>query len=49
VLKQVIFAVDKEELDNTGELLSVVLDRQISYFADEDGLDGFLKYLGESP
>lgn len=26
--------------------LAVVIERQISYFADEDGLSGFLKHLG---
>jgi serine/threonine protein kinase len=42
VLKRVIFAVGEEAL-------SVVLERQISYFADEDGLNGLLKHLGDSP
>jgi hypothetical protein len=26
--------------------LAVVIERQVSYFADEDGLSGFLKHLG---
>ena len=49
VLKRVIFAVDEKELAEGEELLAVVLERQISYFADKEGLDGVLKYLGDSP
>jgi hypothetical protein len=49
VLKRVIFAVDEEELAEGEEPLSVVLERQISYSADEDGLNGLLKHLGDSP
>jgi serine/threonine protein kinase len=49
VLKRVILAVDEEELAEGEEPLSVVLERQISYFADEDGLNGLLKHLGDSP
>lgn len=49
VLKRVIFAVGEEELAEGEEKLSVVLERQISYFADGDGLDGFLKHLGDNP
>lgn len=46
----VIFAVDEPKLADGVDKLAVVLERQISYFADEDGLNGFLKYLGdESP
>jgi serine/threonine protein kinase len=29
--------------------LAIVVERQISYFADEDGLNGFLKHLGDNP
>lgn len=49
MIKRVIFAVDEEELAEGEEPLSVVLERQISYFADEDGLSGLLKHLGDSP
>jgi len=49
VLKRVIFAVDEEKLVEGEEPLSVVLERQVSYFADEDGLNGLLKHLGDSP
>ncbi len=49
VIKRVIFAVGKEELDEGEEALAVVLERQISYFADENGLNGLLEHLGHSP
>ncbi|KAL8928756.1 MAG: hypothetical protein Q9208_001534 [Pyrenodesmia sp. 3 TL-2023] len=49
VLKRVIFAVDEEELREGEDVLSVVLTRQMSYFADLDGLHGLLKHLGNSP
>ena len=50
VTKRVIFAVAEEELEEGKvELLSIVLERQISYFADQEGLDGFLEHLGDSP
>lgn len=47
--KRVIFAVGEEELDEGIEPLAVVIERQISYFADEDGISEFLKYLGDNP
>lgn len=46
MLKQVIFAIDEEELEE-GQKSAVVLGRQISYFADPAGLVGFLDYLGK--
>lgn len=49
VHKRIIFAVGKEELDEGVEPLAVVIERQISYFADEDGLSAFLKHLGDNP
>lgn len=49
MLKRVIFAVDENELGDEEDPLAIVLERQISYFADKDGLDGLLKYLGDSP
>lgn len=49
MFKLVIFAVDEDELAEDVELLSVVLERQISYFADQDGLNGLLTHLGDSP
>ena len=47
--KRIIFAVDEEDLEEGEEPLAVILERQISYFADEEGLSAFLKYLGDSP
>ncbi|KAH7076258.1 kinase-like domain-containing protein [Paraphoma chrysanthemicola] len=47
--KRVTFAVGEEELDEGVEHLAVVIERQISYFADEDGLREFLKHLGDNP
>ena len=49
VLKRVIFAVDDGELAEWEEPLSVILERQISYFADENGLNALLEHLGDSP
>lgn len=49
VLKRVIFAVDDTELAEGEERLAVVLNRQISYFGDEEGMNGFLRHLGDSP
>lgn len=47
--KCVIFDVEEEELDEGVEPLAVVIERQLSYFADIDGLSGFLHYLGDNP
>ncbi|KAF3491598.1 uncharacterized protein GIQ15_01115 [Arthroderma uncinatum] len=47
VHKRVIFAVGEEELDEGVDPLSIVIERQISYFADEEGITAFLKYLGD--
>ena len=49
ILKRLIFAVDKEELANGIEPLAVVLEHQISYFADGKGLDALMMHLGDSP
>ncbi|KAK2733738.1 hypothetical protein FQN57_001965 [Myotisia sp. PD_48] len=49
VHKRVIFAVGDEELDEGVDRLAIVLERQISYFAEEDSLKEFLKYLGDNP
>ncbi|KAM5453960.1 hypothetical protein MaudCBS49596_002585 [Microsporum audouinii] len=49
VHKRVIFAVGEEELDDGIDPLSIIIERQISYFADDDGIDGLLKYLGDNP
>ena len=47
--KQVIFAIGEDDIGEGEEPLAVILERQISYFADEEGLDGLLKHLGDSP
>lgn len=49
VHKRVIFAVDESELGEGEEILAHVLERQISYFADEDGIQGFLQHICKSP
>lgn len=43
--KRVIFGVSKEELGEDEELLSIVLERQLSYFGDLEAFNGFLQYL----
>jgi serine/threonine protein kinase len=45
VTKRVIFGVLKEELGEDEELLSIVLERQLSYFGDPEAFDRFLRYL----
>jgi hypothetical protein len=45
VTKALIFCVSKEELGEDEELLSTVLERQLSYFADLEGINGLLEYL----
>ena len=49
VTKRVIFAVDKDELEEGVEVLAIVLERQVSYFSDDDGFNGLMKHLGDSP
>jgi serine/threonine protein kinase len=43
--KALIFRVSKEDLGKDEELLSIVLERQLPYFADLEGINGFLEYL----
>lgn len=49
VLKRILFYVEEEELGEGEEALAHVLERQISYFAEEESLAEFLQYLGASP
>ncbi|KAJ2986979.1 hypothetical protein NUW58_g4763 [Xylaria curta] len=49
VHKPVTFAVSEEELGEGEEILAHVLERHISYFADEEGLHALLKWLGDNP
>ena len=48
-MRRVIFAVEEGELAEGEDPLSLVLERQMSYFADEDGFNGLLKHLGDNP
>jgi serine/threonine protein kinase len=45
VTKRVIFGVLKEELGEDEEILSIVLERQLSYFGDPEAYNGFLQHL----
>jgi serine/threonine protein kinase len=45
----VVLAVDEEEIPEGIELLDIVLERQLSYFSDLEGIDGLIRYLGNSP
>ncbi len=45
--KRIIFAVSEEELGDGEDILAHVLERQISYFADEEGLGALYKHLGD--
>jgi len=45
MLKDMIFHIDDKS--NESEQWEPILRRHISYFADEDGLKGLLKHLGE--
>lgn len=47
--KQVVLAVDKAQLPERIEVLDVVLERQLSYFSDLEGLEELTRYLGDSP
>ena len=49
VLKKLIFHVNQEELEEGVVVLSVVLERQISYFADDEGFDALMEHLGDNP
>jgi serine/threonine protein kinase len=41
--------VDEEELPEGIEILDIVLERQLSYFSDLEGIEGLIQYLGDSP
>ncbi len=41
--------VDEDTLPKDEVALAIILNYQISYFADGDGLEGLMKHLGESP
>jgi hypothetical protein len=48
-LLKVVLAVAESGLEEGEELLSRVTARQISYFADADGLSGLLHHLHGNP
>ena len=43
----VIFGVDESKLEEGVDKLMFVLERHVSYFAGEDGLNRLLAYLGD--
>ena len=49
VLKRLIFDVKEDEMEEGVGVMSVVLERQISYFADDEGFDALMKHLGDNP
>ncbi|KAL3473947.1 hypothetical protein BJX99DRAFT_260793 [Aspergillus californicus] len=49
VHKRIILAVREDELEESVDPLAIMIERQISYFADEYGLNRFLKHLGDNP
>ncbi|WPH03381.1 Hypothetical protein R9X50_00626000 [Acrodontium crateriforme] len=48
ITRLIVHFVDEAELPEGVDKLAVVLERQISLFADEDGINGFLRYIGEN-
>ncbi|KAK2759986.1 hypothetical protein FQN54_002722 [Arachnomyces sp. PD_36] len=46
--KRVIFAVAPEELGEGEQPLALVIERQISYFADQDSFEAFMRHIGEA-
>ncbi|KAI9742771.1 MAG: hypothetical protein M1818_003500 [Claussenomyces sp. TS43310] len=46
ILHRVIFYVAQEDLAEDEEPLSLIIERQISYFANEEGLAALLEHLG---
>jgi serine/threonine protein kinase len=50
VLNRLIFAVNEEDLQGgLIDPLAEIIERQMPYFADKDGIVGFLRYLEDSP
>lgn len=46
--KKVIFAVAPEELEEGEQPLALIIERQMSYFADHDSFDVFMRHIGEA-
>ncbi|KAH9872956.1 hypothetical protein J1614_005351 [Plenodomus biglobosus] len=49
ITKCVILAVDEAEVPDGIEIEDIVLERQLSYFSDLEGIQGLIRYLGDSP
>lgn len=49
ITKRVVLAVDEEEVPEGIEVLDIVLERQLCYFSDLEGIEGLIRYLGDSP
>ncbi|DAA76433.1 TPA_exp: Uncharacterized protein A8136_0747 [Trichophyton benhamiae CBS 112371] len=47
VLKHVILAVDAKELPEGVDVQAIVLQRQLSYFGNDDSIAAFLKHIGD--
>ena len=47
MLGRVIFAINEKEAPEFEQQMALVLERQLSYFADWDSLEAMLEYLGE--
>lgn len=48
MLKNLVFDIKKEEIEDGAILEVAVLERQISYLADENGVNALLRHLGDS-
>lgn len=48
VLKRVVFAIDEDKIQRGEDVSTEFLERQISYFADEDGPNALLKHPDDS-
>jgi serine/threonine protein kinase len=48
VHKRIVFSVDESELAEGEEILAHVFEKQISYFADAEGIQAFLELIRES-
>lgn len=44
--QRLVLAVDESELLEGEDKLAIVLERQLSYFADESGFKAFMQYIG---
>lgn len=49
VLNKILFAVDRDALDPELEPVAIILERQISYFADPEDVHALIEHVGDSP